>query len=216
MHWLTLPRGTAVVVHLAVVTTFLAYRLFGYGLRHTTAQTATTLTLAEPAVATLLGVVLLSERLPALSWCGLGVLSIGLAVLTLPASFLRWCREDPAACSVGSEGLKQRGRQPIRRGVRGGSPLQLRALLIRRNRHIVQDRPSRSVCWADIPQLTARDGCCPTARQQYWQQSRRTGFAPGAVRQRDGAGWPGYQDAINERAATIDVADAHPGAANLA
>jgi hypothetical protein len=34
----------------------------------------------------------------------------------------RWCREDPAACRVGSEGLKQRGRQPIRRGVRGGSP----------------------------------------------------------------------------------------------
>ena len=24
----------------------------------------------------------------------------------------RWCREDPAACRVGSEGLKQRGRQP--------------------------------------------------------------------------------------------------------
>jgi hypothetical protein len=34
----------------------------------------------------------------------------------------RWCREDPAACRAGSEGLKQRGRQPIRRGVRGGSP----------------------------------------------------------------------------------------------
>lgn len=101
MHWLTLPRGTAVVVHLAVVTTFLAYRLFGYGLRHTTAQTATTLTLAEPAVATLLGVVLLSERLPALSWCGLGVLSIGLAVLTLPASFLHRrteLRKDAPSC----------------------------------------------------------------------------------------------------------------------
>ena len=35
---------------------------------------------------------------------------------------LRWCREDPAVCRVGSEGLKQRGRQPIRRGVRGDSP----------------------------------------------------------------------------------------------
>jgi hypothetical protein len=34
----------------------------------------------------------------------------------------RWCWKDPAACRVGSEGLKQRGRQPIRRGVRGGSP----------------------------------------------------------------------------------------------
>ena len=44
-----------------------------------------------------------------------------------------WCREDPVACRVGSEGLKQRGRQPIRRGVRGGSPaLELRALLTRK------------------------------------------------------------------------------------
>jgi hypothetical protein len=34
----------------------------------------------------------------------------------------RWCREDPAACRVGSGGLKHRGRQPIRHGVRGGSP----------------------------------------------------------------------------------------------
>jgi len=89
MQWLTLPRGVAVAVHLAMVTTFLAYRLFGYGLSHTTAQTATTLTLAEPAVATLLGMVVLGQRLPALSWCGLGVLAIGLALLTLPASSLR-------------------------------------------------------------------------------------------------------------------------------
>jgi hypothetical protein len=34
----------------------------------------------------------------------------------------RWCREDPAACRVGSEGLKQRGRQSIRTGARGGAP----------------------------------------------------------------------------------------------
>ena len=34
----------------------------------------------------------------------------------------RWCREDPAACRVGSEGLKQRGRQSIRTGGRGRSP----------------------------------------------------------------------------------------------
>jgi drug/metabolite transporter, DME family len=89
MQWLTLPRGAAVALYLAVVTTFLAYRLFGYGLRHTAAQIATTLTLAEPAVATLLGVVVLSEQLPALSWCGMGVLATGLAFLALPANFRR-------------------------------------------------------------------------------------------------------------------------------
>ncbi|MGW7579539.1 EamA family transporter [Kitasatospora sp. NPDC054768] len=85
LEWLASARGAGVVLHLAVVTTFLAYWLFGHGLRHTTAQTATTLTLAEPAVAAVLGVAALGERLPALSWCGLAVLAAGLAFLALPA-----------------------------------------------------------------------------------------------------------------------------------
>ncbi|MGW1025051.1 DMT family transporter [Streptomyces sp. NPDC002577] len=84
-HWLVTVPGAAVVLHLAVVTTFLAYRLFGYGLRHTAAQVATTLTLAEPAVAAMLGVVVLGERLPIASWCGLAVLAMGLVFLTFPA-----------------------------------------------------------------------------------------------------------------------------------
>jgi DME family drug/metabolite transporter len=82
--WLGTWRGAAVALHLAACTTFLAYRLFGRGLRSTPAQVATTLTLAEPAVATLLGVAVLGQRLPALSWCGLGVLAAGLACLALP------------------------------------------------------------------------------------------------------------------------------------
>ncbi|GAA2982073.1 hypothetical protein GCM10010519_15930 [Streptomyces lactacystinicus] len=85
LEWLASTRGAGVVLHLAVVTTFLAYWLFGHGLRHTSAQTATTLTLAEPAVAAVLGVAALGERLPALSWCGLAVLAAGLAFLALPA-----------------------------------------------------------------------------------------------------------------------------------
>ncbi|WP_089009948.1 DMT family transporter [Micromonospora viridifaciens] len=84
-QWLLTVRGVGVAVHLAVITTFLAYRLFGYGLRHTTAQVATALTLAEPAVAAVLGVVLLAERLPVVSWAGLAVLTVGLAFLALPA-----------------------------------------------------------------------------------------------------------------------------------
>lgn len=84
--WLGSWRGAAVALHLAACTTFLAYRLFGRGLRSTPAQVATTLTLAEPAVATLLGVSVLGERLPALSWCGLAVLAAGLACLAVPVS----------------------------------------------------------------------------------------------------------------------------------
>jgi len=94
--WLGTWRGAAVALHLAACTTFLAYRLFGRGLRSTPAQVATTLTLAEPAVATLLAVAVLGQWLPALSWCGLGVLAAGLACLAVP-------------------GRRRRGRGPRRR-----------------------------------------------------------------------------------------------------
>ncbi|GAA2735300.1 DMT family transporter [Actinocorallia aurantiaca] len=84
-QWLLTWRGTAVALHLALFTTFLAYRLFGHGLRHASAQTATTLTLAEPAVAALMGVAVLGERLPLLSWSGLAVLALALVLLTAPS-----------------------------------------------------------------------------------------------------------------------------------
>ncbi|MER5431535.1 EamA family transporter [Streptomyces sp. NPDC002588] len=83
-HWLTTGRGTAVAGYLALFTVCLAYRFFGYGLRRTPASSATSLTLAEPAVAAVLGVTVLGERLPAVSWCGLAVLALGLVLLTFP------------------------------------------------------------------------------------------------------------------------------------
>ncbi|MFF3911617.1 DMT family transporter [Streptomyces sp. NPDC001848] len=83
-HWLTTTRGAAVAVYLALFTVCLAYRLFGHGLRRTPASVATSLTLAEPAVAAVLGVTVLGERLPAASWGGLAVLALGLVILTLP------------------------------------------------------------------------------------------------------------------------------------
>lgn len=83
-HWLATARGAVVALYLALFTVYLAYRLFGHGLRHTPAQVATTLTLAEPAVAAVLGVTVLGERLPAASWCGLAILALGLVVLTAP------------------------------------------------------------------------------------------------------------------------------------
>ncbi|WP_232835815.1 EamA family transporter [Actinocorallia populi] len=84
-HWLLTWRGAVVALHLAVFTTFLAYLLFGFGLRRVSAQTATTLTLVEPAVAALLGVAVLGERLPVLSWAGLAVLALSLVLLLTPA-----------------------------------------------------------------------------------------------------------------------------------
>lgn len=83
-HWLATGRGAAVAVYLALITVYLAYRLFGYGLRRTPASVATSLTLGEPAVAAVLGVTVLGEHLPAVSWCGLAVLGLSLVLLAIP------------------------------------------------------------------------------------------------------------------------------------
>lgn len=80
---LTEPRGIVVLAYLALVPMALAYLLFGYGLRRLTASTATTLTLAEPVVATLLALVLLDERLSGLGWLGLAVIVVGLLMVAL-------------------------------------------------------------------------------------------------------------------------------------
>ncbi|MER7577235.1 EamA family transporter [Streptomyces sp. NPDC126514] len=85
MRWLATGRGAAVAGYLALFTVYLAYRMFGHGLRRTSVSVATSLTLGEPAVAAVLGVAVLGERLPAASWGGLAVLAAGLVLLTLPA-----------------------------------------------------------------------------------------------------------------------------------
>ncbi|WP_307072209.1 DMT family transporter [Streptomyces canus] len=83
-HWLVTTRGATVAVYLALFTVYLAYRLFGHGLRHTPASVATSLTLAEPAVAAVLGVTVLDEHLSSASWYGLAVLALALVLLTVP------------------------------------------------------------------------------------------------------------------------------------
>jgi DME family drug/metabolite transporter len=74
----------AAVAYLAVVPMFLGYVLFGRGLATVSASTATSLSLLEPAVAAIVAVLVLHERLPALGWAGMGVLLAGLVVLTAP------------------------------------------------------------------------------------------------------------------------------------
>jgi DME family drug/metabolite transporter len=82
--WLSTPEGVAVALWLGVVTTAVAYVLFGWGLSRLNASTVSTLTLAEPLTATILGVAVLGESLGALSATGLVVLAVGLVVLTAP------------------------------------------------------------------------------------------------------------------------------------
>jgi DME family drug/metabolite transporter len=83
LHWLTSWAGLAVAAYLAVTPTALSYVLYGRGLRTTAVTTAATLGLAEPAVAALLGVVLLHEHLSGLAIVGLALLGAGLATVAV-------------------------------------------------------------------------------------------------------------------------------------
>jgi DME family drug/metabolite transporter len=76
-------QGLATVVWLGVVTTAIAYWLFARGLTRLSAATATTLDLAEPLTAALLGVLLLGERLSGRGLAGAALLAAGLLILTL-------------------------------------------------------------------------------------------------------------------------------------
>jgi DME family drug/metabolite transporter len=83
--WLLTPDGLAVALYLGVVTTGVAYVLFGWGLGRLSAATVSTLTLAEPLTATLLGTLVLGELLSPAAAAGLIVLAAGIVLLTLPA-----------------------------------------------------------------------------------------------------------------------------------
>ena len=84
--WLTEPDGLAMALWLGLATTTVAYVLFGRGLRHLPAGPVTTLVLAEPVVATILGVAVLGETLPPVGWIGAGLVLAGLALQGVAAT----------------------------------------------------------------------------------------------------------------------------------
>jgi drug/metabolite transporter, DME family len=82
LDWLRQPSGFLVILHLGVITAGLAYTLFARGLRLVPVATAASLTLGEPLIAGLLGVLFLHEALTAFAVFGIGLIFTGLAVLT--------------------------------------------------------------------------------------------------------------------------------------
>ncbi|MDP9393830.1 MAG: EamA family transporter [Actinomycetota bacterium] len=73
-------RGLATVLYLALVTTTLTYAMFTRALQHLPAPTVSTLALAEPLVATALGVLVLDERLAPLGVLGAVLVLAGLVL----------------------------------------------------------------------------------------------------------------------------------------
>lgn len=82
--WLGTTQGLALAAWLGVVTTAVAYLLFGWGLSRLPVTTVSTLTLAEPMTATLLGLIVLREQLTAVSVVGIIAIAAGVVLLSLP------------------------------------------------------------------------------------------------------------------------------------
>jgi len=80
---LATPQAFAVGAYMALVPMFLGYLLFGYGLTKVSASFATTVTSSEPAIATLLAVLIVGERLGMLGWTGLAVIAVVLVILAV-------------------------------------------------------------------------------------------------------------------------------------
>ncbi len=74
-------QTVGIAAYLAIGPMFLAYLLFGFGLRDIRSSVATTVTLIEPLVATILAVVVVGERLDWTGWLGLLLIITGVAVL---------------------------------------------------------------------------------------------------------------------------------------
>jgi drug/metabolite transporter, DME family len=106
--WLGSARGLAIIGYLGVVTTVVAYLLYGSGLRTVPAPVAVTLGLAEPAVAALLGLLVLSEQLTGQAVAGLVLIGSALAILTVGRRTARPADADsgqlPGGVSAGAGG----------------------------------------------------------------------------------------------------------------
>ncbi|MGH9227415.1 MAG: DMT family transporter [Acidimicrobiales bacterium] len=75
------PGGLLMVAHLGLVTVAVAYVLFTRGLTGVGVAAAGTLTLAEPATATLCGIAILGERPGGVALAGLALVATGIVLL---------------------------------------------------------------------------------------------------------------------------------------
>lgn len=72
--------NTAVALYMAIIPMFLGYILFGYGLNYIEASQATLLTMLEPALATVLAVLIVGEKFTAIGWIGITLILLCLLI----------------------------------------------------------------------------------------------------------------------------------------
>jgi DME family drug/metabolite transporter len=83
LGWLGDPGGPALALWLGVVTVALSYPMLARGLAQVGVGPTSTLTLAEPATAAVLGIVVLDEELSGAGWVGLALVAAGVVVEAL-------------------------------------------------------------------------------------------------------------------------------------
>lgn len=66
--------NSLVALYMAIIPMFLGYVLFGYGLNYIEASQATLLTLLEPAVATVMAVLIVGEKFSLIGWLGISLI----------------------------------------------------------------------------------------------------------------------------------------------
>lgn len=78
-----LQRGESIGIaaYLAIGPMFVAYLLFGFGLRSIRSSVATTVTLIEPVVAAALAILVVGEQLRWSGWVGLALILVGVTLL---------------------------------------------------------------------------------------------------------------------------------------
>lgn len=81
ISWVFTTSGFAMALWLAAIPTALAYLMYAAGLHKVRAHEASTLILAEPITATLLGAIVLGERPSLLAWIGAVIILLGLIIL---------------------------------------------------------------------------------------------------------------------------------------
>jgi DME family drug/metabolite transporter len=75
-------ESIAIASYLAIGPMFLAYLLFGFGIARLRSSVVTTITLAEPVVATVLAVAIVGERLGASGWAGVALILLGVTIVS--------------------------------------------------------------------------------------------------------------------------------------
>lgn len=83
--FVTVPSA-GITAYLAIGPTMLAYLLFGLGVRALPSSTVTVVTLLEPALTTVLAVLVVGERLAALAWVGLALILAAVLILSIASA----------------------------------------------------------------------------------------------------------------------------------